>query len=395
MHSHLVAFVILFHSLLKLSAFSVHRINSSTCSRKHLLLRATANPPSDGTKTTATTSTHSKMNDLNELESLSVTVIVDNECDTMSSGLTTVDGFQYNSEQTKHAPGAENMCMAGHGLSLLLTATTLTKETHTILLDAGPTPDLWKQNAAKLHVDMADIEAVVLSHYHYDHSGGLRGAVPAILKERKQQHVDSDESLLVDLQSSGIATRGRVSINTNQMTPHHPDSPSASELRKLGANVLLHDKEHTLCNDCFYVSGYIPRNTFYEKGLPGHVTLVDGVWKADPNIEDERYIACNVKNHGLVVFSSCSHAGINNVCRDALLKTAGSTPLFGVLGGLHLAGARVEERIAQTVADLKEVDPSVVIAGHCTGWRGKAALADAFPNRFQPLAVGGTYVFHA
>jgi glyoxylase-like metal-dependent hydrolase (beta-lactamase superfamily II) len=101
----------------------------------------------------------------------------------MSSGIDQhIDGFEYQSERTKHTD-ADKMCLAVHGLSLLLTATATTSEgdhrrsittsTHTLLLDAGPTPDRWAHNAEKLGVDYGSIEAAVLSHYHYDHSGRI------------------------------------------------------------------------------------------------------------------------------------------------------------------------------------------------------------------------------
>jgi 7,8-dihydropterin-6-yl-methyl-4-(beta-D-ribofuranosyl)aminobenzene 5'-phosphate synthase len=146
-----------------------------------------------------------------------------------------------------------------------------------------------------------------------------------------------------------------------------------------------------LCEGLFYVSGYIPRETDYEKGIPNHLSFVGGKWISDEEIADERYVACKVKDRGVVVVSSCSHAGIINVCHDAESKSG--APIFGVIGGLHLAGKQVEGRIHQTIKDLKEVNPSVILAGHCSGWRAKAQLAASFPDKFQPLAAGAKYVF--
>ncbi len=66
-----------------------------------------------------------------------------------------------------------------------------------------------------------------------------------------------------------------------------------------------------------------------------------------------------------------------------------------VAGGLHLVSPPCEARIPATVAALHEARPALVLAGHCTGWRAKAALATGFPGRFMPLLTGGTYTFDA
>ena len=66
-----------------------------------------------------------------------------------------------------------------------------------------------------------------------------------------------------------------------------------------------------------------------------------------------------------------------------------------MVGGLHLSGAAMEARMERTVADLRALAPTVVLAGHCTGWRAKGLLAAAFEGGFQPCVVGGTYEFTA
>lgn len=125
-------------------------------------------------------------------------------------------------------------------------------------------------------------------------------------------------------------------------------------------------------------------------GLVGHESMnASGEWTPDPEINDERYLCCNVKGHGLVVFSACSHAGIINACKDAVDKTG--KQLYCTVGGFHLAGRGMEDRIPATVRDLKALNPSLVLAGHCTGWRAKAELASALDGKFQTLCVGNTY----
>ena len=228
----------------------------------------------------------------------------------------------------------------------------------------------------------------MLSHYHWDHAGGLRGAIPAICEK-------NPEPVLVDLQCSEIQSRGRPTGegDLSRIILHKPDNPSAMELTSLGARAEKHSDEHNLCNDFFYVSGYIPRVSDYEVGIPNHASLVDGKWVLDEEIADERYVACKVKGRGVVVFSSCSHAGITNVCRDVTQRT--KAPLWGVIGGFHLGGRLVEGRITRTVKDLKAMNPAVVLAGHCTGWKAKAHLAVELEDHFQPLAVGARYIFNS
>lgn len=68
--------------------------------------------------------------------------------------------------------------------------------------------------------------------------------------------------------------------------------------------------------------------------------------------------------------------------------------LSGIVGGLHLAGSSVEERIDETVRILKDdIQPGIILAGHCTGWKAKAKLATNFQTNYQPLCTGGMYHF--
>lgn len=96
-----------------------------------------------------------------ELDILVVTVIVDNESDTMSSGLQQVAGFEYKPERQNLREGA-TMCRAGHGLSLLLTGTR-GSESHSLLLDAGPDPELWKNKLSPTAFPPPFISKITLS----------------------------------------------------------------------------------------------------------------------------------------------------------------------------------------------------------------------------------------
>ena len=107
---------------------------------------------------------------------------------------------------------------------------------------------------------------------------------------------------------------------------------------------------------------------------------------------DERFVAVNVVDKGLVVFSACSHAGVVNVLTHAR-SSFPDIPLHAVMGGLHLSGPN-EVIIPQTVDGLRTFDLKLIAAGHCTGWRALTALAHAFGDKvLAPTAVGKRYLF--
>jgi 7,8-dihydropterin-6-yl-methyl-4-(beta-D-ribofuranosyl)aminobenzene 5'-phosphate synthase len=171
-----------------------------------------------------------------------------------------------------------------------------------------------------------------------------------------------------------------------------PDEPSFADIAAAGGAVVKHHDPHPACDGFFFASGAIDRVTDYETGLVGHHSFWGNRGEADPLIMDERYIAACVRGRGVTVLSACSHAGVVNACLAA--KGAfPDTPVDVVLGGYHLAGKAMEARIDPTVHDLEaRIEPRLVAPGHCTGWRAKVSLANAFaPGRFAPSVVGTQY----
>ncbi|EFJ49653.1 hypothetical protein VOLCADRAFT_89597 [Volvox carteri f. nagariensis] len=416
---------------------------------------------------------------LRAVERLTVTVIVDNETDGLSSPCACCDpsldpstSTPYQSEFTwavHQVTGGRwpsldfrHSLQAGHGLSLLVSASTADGAVSRLLFDGGPREDLWTRNAERLGLDMGEVEAAVLSHWHVDHSVGLlavaRAAsearsgtwsalredektepsstilpghlpqaedsdktcpegelaprppsqLPQQLQQQQQQQEDGDseaglqpgppppvqEPFVFDLHPSRPLLRGLLLGASHKPVPFDERDPTLEQLSLPGCRVELHAGPHTLLRNCFFVSGSIPRVSSFETGQPGHGTLgPDGNWQLDPHIMEERYLAVRVRGRGVVVLSGCSHAGIVNVVRH--VKGLSGEPVFGVMGGLHLAGGKMEGRIPETVAALRELNPARVFGGHCTGWRAKIALAAALSDRFQPMSVGSTYTFLA
>ncbi len=357
------------------------------------------------TDTVSATTTRSR-----PLDGLTLTVVVDNETDTLSSvdaGVAQLpevaSHLARRPAQRQHAGHDcvtvfDHLCVACHGLSVLVTG-HLGDETHTMLFDVGPYGDVWVDNADRLGVDLAAIDTVFLSHWHWDHSGGLPVAIDAITAARRSAGVA--DPLVVDVHPDRPDQRGIQSPGGTFVML--PEEPSLDSLAAAGARVEEHADDHLLGDGFFLGSGAIERTTAYEAGLVGHHSFRFGAGAdgedlvvADPMIMDERFVAAEVRGRGVTVLSACSHAGIVNACLGAKARYPGS-PIDVVLGGYHLAGGPMEPRIAPTVDDLDTlIQPRLVAPGHCTGWRAKAALADRFaPGRYGPSVVGTTYLLQA
>ena len=162
----------------------------------------------------------------------------------------------------------EHLCVACHGLSVLLTG-RVGDERHSVLFDVGPYGDVWVDNAGRLGLDLAAIEAVFLSHWHWDHSGGLPVAVAAISEARGAAGLAAP--VVVDVHPDRPDQRGVVlPWGTVALLP---PEPTLASLREAGGDVTSHADEHLVGGGFFFGSGEIPRQTAYESGLDGHVTF--------------------------------------------------------------------------------------------------------------------------
>jgi 7,8-dihydropterin-6-yl-methyl-4-(beta-D-ribofuranosyl)aminobenzene 5'-phosphate synthase len=169
--------------------------------------------------------------------------------------------------------------------------------------------------------------------------------------------------------------------------------PSPAEMAARAADVVNDPAGRLLLDRQFYLSGEIPRLSAFEKGRIDHLSRIgtDAPWQPDPLLLDERMLVAHVRSLGLIVFSSCSHAGIVNVCTE-VRRLFPKIPIHCVMGGLHLGGV-MERIIPDTVEGLRPFAIPHIITGHCTGWRALHALANAFGDAVSQSAVGTTYTF--
>ncbi len=333
-----------------------------------------------------------------QLDELEILVVVDNETDTLSSvdeGVPQIPEMVHLAARMPPSRTYEGhdcktvfdqLCCACHGLSVLMTGRR-NRQRHTMLFDVGPYPDLWLDNARRLNLDLAAVEYVFLSHWHFDHSGGFPQVIAAIRQARAAAGLAPP---IVDLHPNRPDQRG-ILLPSGVMVML-PREPRFEDIAQAGGEIVTLDQPHPICGGFFFGSGAIDRVTKYETGLAGHHSFRGEGGAPDPLIMDERFVAACVAGRGVTVLSACSHAGIVNACLGAKNHFP-DTPIDLVLGGYHLAGKAMEARIEPTVRDLEErIAPRLVAPGHCTGWRAKAKLAHAFaPRRYAPSVVGTLY----
>ena len=321
---------------------------------------------------------------LQQADALEIQVLVDNVTDSLSTTpvFVTREWAMLQKRGLKRTSGAA-LCCANHGLSLVITAHGPSGP-RTLLFDGGPVDYAVERNGTRLGIDFAAIEAAMLSHGHWDHAGGIPRALAMI----KAANGGRDTQLY--LHPGMFHERGGRQADGGVMPMDN--IPLPAQWHEFGADPIVTDQATTCLDDLFWISGEIPRLTSYEKGLIGQVRRIaaDAPWEPDPLLMDERFLAVHVKDKGLVVFSACSHAGIVNVLHEASARFPG-VKLHAVMGGFHLSGA-TESAIPETVRDLRQFEPDLIIPAHCTGWRAVSALVQAFGEAVVlPAAVGKLY----
>ncbi len=179
------------------------------------------------------------------------------------------------------------------------------------------------------------------------------------------------------------------------MPGREPDElPTLSKraLEAEGFDVIERRQPSLLIDGCVLITGEVDRTTDFERGMPPPHQAWNGTsWQHDPTVIDDQALVVHVRGRGLVVLTGCGHAGAVNIVRHAARLT-GVAQLHALLGGLHLGGPAFEPIIGPTVAALSELAPSLVVPGHCTGWRAQHALAAALPDAWVASSTGSSYL---
>ncbi len=258
--------------------------------------------------------------------------------------------------------------LAKHGLSFFVETETRNGKV-SILVDVGPSPEVVLRNVEEIGVDLQETDVVLLSHGHYDHVGSLIEVLKSI---KKKVPVIAHPKIF----NPKFKTKPSLKFIGASFKP--------SDVEAAGG-ILLYASNPVTIAEGIKATGEIERSIFFEKmeGLGGVVENERFVKDTLP--DDQSLIVC-VKNKGLVVVAGCAHSGIINTTRYAQ-KIMGTSDVFAVLGGFHLAKAD-EKRIGATVSELAKLDLKFVGPCHCTGQRAINQLLEAFGDRCHRLRTG-------
>jgi 7,8-dihydropterin-6-yl-methyl-4-(beta-D-ribofuranosyl)aminobenzene 5'-phosphate synthase len=243
------------------------------------------------------------MANLAPIDKVEIHVLVDNATDSLSTIPAHAESeFAYLERHGMRELSGDYLCCACHGLSLLITATR-GEHRHTVLFDSGPEEYAFERNSTRLGVDLGTVESIVLSHRHWDHSGGILKALDLI----RSRH--GGRAIPYYAHPGMFRSRARRLPN-GTMFPIK-DVPTIEALTAHGGQVNCTREPQVFIDSMFYLSGEIPRVTPFERGLPAHYQKnEEGNWAPDPLLIDERFLMVNVAGKGLVVFTACSHAGL-------------------------------------------------------------------------------------
>jgi 7,8-dihydropterin-6-yl-methyl-4-(beta-D-ribofuranosyl)aminobenzene 5'-phosphate synthase len=307
---------------------------------------------------------------LEPVDTASVTVLVDNFIDALlpSSEVAQRPRVAYGMWERER-----EQLMAEHGLSLLLTIERDGRSA-SLIYDAGLGRETAIHNMDVLQVRLPDLRAIVMSHGHSDHHGGLEGMIRR-LGARGMPLVIHPE-----------AWRDRKVIFPTGAELHLPP-PSRQDLDREGVVVTEERQPSLLIDGTVLVTGQIERVTDFEKGFPLNYARSNGGWEPDPWIRDDQAVVVNLNDRGLVVLSGCSHAGAINVLRQAQRLT-GEDRVHAFVGGMHLTGGIFERLIPRTLDELATIAPNWLVPGHCTGWKATHEIARRFPEAYVQVSVG-------
>ena len=268
---------------------------------------------------------------------------------------------------------------AEHGLSFFI-KTEVDGKSGICMFDFGMDHCGVSNNIKLLGLDVSSSDAFALSHGHFDHYLGAA----EILNENK---ADIKEG--TPFYTGRETFLHRYSLRPGAEAPVDLGRLKKEELEASGVKVIEVSEPVEFISGG-YLSGNIERTTSYEKPS-SNLIVKRGDEMAPDSFAGEQALFFNIKEKGLVILSGCAHAGIVNTVKH-IQKISGIKKVHAIMGGFHLINAG-EEKIKNTVEDIKGINPDIIAPLHCTGFEAVAAFMAAMPDAFFLNTAGTKYTF--
>lgn len=242
-----------------------------------------------------------------------------------------------------------------------------------ILFDVGPLAEPLIYNAKMLGLNLADVDMIVLSHCHFDHTAALSEVICEIGHQ-------------VPIFAHPDIFRPSFVLKPEFMNYGMVCENSKESIERLGGYFIL-CKSPIEPFPGVLITGEVERTIdFEESGGVSCFTIDDKGYLVPDKLQDDFSLVINVGEKGLVIITGCGHAGVVNIIKHSI-RHSGVDKLEGIVGGFHLLEAE-EERVDKTVDIIKEFSPSWIAPTHCTGLIPTSKFALAFENKFRQINAG-------
>jgi len=246
---------------------------------------------------------------------------------------------------------------------------------HRILVDTGAHPNTVLENARELHIDLSNVEDVILTHFHSDHVGGLMTLRRELMKRNPAalSRVHVAQGIFYSRPTKdGGEDNSMIGIRT--------------QFEATGGRFIEHDHATEILPGA-WLTGPVPR-PFPERNWsisPGALGVRTPQGLVEDNVPDDQSLVLNTPR-GLIVLTGCGHAGIVNILTDAANEYR-DTPVYVVFGGLHLFAAK-DQQLQWTADKMKAFGVSYLVGAHCTGIESLYRLRERMGLTRRTAVVG-------